>query len=87
MTTKPAAAVKPAPENALERIAYESVREIPTVEPNDRDRLGYTVWRWLTMRKDPLEAALRSAGARMLVSEEEALRIIRASLERQGIAL
>jgi hypothetical protein len=87
MTTKPPSPVQPAPENALERIAYESVKEIPTVEPHDQDRLGYGIWRWLRFRRDPLESAVRSAGARMLVTEEEALQRIRASLQRQGVDL
>jgi|OpeIllAssembly_1097287.scaffolds.fasta_scaffold2323407_2 hypothetical protein len=87
MTTKPPSPVQPAPENALERIAYASVKDIPTVDPHDRDRLGYNVWRWLKFRKDPLDLAVRTAGARMLVGEAEALEKIRASLREQGIDL
>ena len=63
------------------------MKDIPTVDPHDRDRLGYNVWRWLKFRKDPLDLAVRTAGARMLVGEAEALEKIRASLREQGIDL
>ena len=75
------------PERSLESTAYASVAGIPTVEPHDRDRLGYNVWRWLAFRKDPLELAVRSAGARLTISEEEALQRIRESLQQHGIEL
>ncbi len=87
MTTKPPSTVLPAPDKSLERIAYASVASIPTAEPHDRDRLGYCVWRWLTTRRDTLEVAIKTAGARMTMSEAEAIRIIRESLQQQGITL
>ena len=87
MTTKPPSSIRPATEQALEKIAYASVAAIPTTEPHDRDRLGYNVWRYLTMRRDTLEVAVRTAGARLLISEEEALQRIRESLLQQGIEL
>jgi hypothetical protein len=87
MTTKPPSAVQPASESALERIAYAAVEGIPTVEPNDRNRLGYTIWLWLKYRRDPLDAALRSAGARLEISEEEALARIKERLGASGISL
>ena len=87
MTTKPPSAVQPAPESALERIAYAAVEGIPTVEPHDRDRLGYTLWLWLKHRRDPLEAAVRSACAQFEISEEEALTRIRERLTSLGVTL
>jgi hypothetical protein len=87
MTTKPPAAVRSAPESALERIAYAAVDGIPTVDPHDRDRLGYTLWLWLNHRRDPLEAAVRSACARFEISEEEALARIRERLTASGVAV
>lgn len=87
MTTKPPAAVQPAPESALERVAYAAVEGIPTVEPHDRDRLGYTLWLWLKLRRDPLEVAVRSASARFEISEEEALKRIRERLTASGVTL
>ena len=87
MTTKPPSSVLSAPEKSLERIAYASVTSISTLEPHDRDRLGYCVWRWLTTRQDTLEATVKAAGARMNMSEEEAVRIIRERLQQQGVTL
>jgi hypothetical protein len=87
MTTKPPSSIRPAPERAFEKIAYASVASIPTVESHDQDRLGYNVWRWLTQKRDTLEIAVRTAGARLLISEEEALQRIRESLRQQGIEL
>jgi hypothetical protein len=85
MTTKPPSSVAEFPEDSLERIAYQSVQEVPTQEPNDRHRLGYHVWAWLKERKGTLKDALRVSGSRILVSEEEALKTIQAFLNAKGI--
>lgn len=87
MTSKPPSTVKPAPGDSLEHVAYASVKNIPTVEPHDQDRLGYNVWRWLKYRRDPLEIAVRTSGSRLLISEAEAIRKIRENLQQQGITL
>jgi hypothetical protein len=87
MTTKPPPSIKSIPEESLEAIAYAAVAEIPTVEPHDRDRLGYNVWRCLALKLDPLEVAVKSAGARLQISEKEALERIRRKLSESGIAL
>jgi len=87
MTTKAPSSVRTASEQSPEAIAYASVSLIPTVEPHDRDRLGYNVWRWLTMRKDSLAIAVRSAGARLLISEEEAIQKIREGLKQRGVSV
>jgi hypothetical protein len=73
------------PPDSLERIAYESVQEIPTQEPNDRYRLGYHVWAWLKERKGTLNDVVRIAGSRILIPEQEALRTIREFLQAKGI--
>jgi hypothetical protein len=85
MSTKPASSVKPVPDRSLERIAYQSVASIPTVEPHDQDRLGFNVWLWLSQRRDSLEVAVKTAGARLLIGEDEALQRIRQSLAEQGV--
>ena len=85
MTTKAPSSVKKAPEASLEKAAYASVEGIPAQDPHDLDRLAYNVWLWLTTRRDSLEHAVRSAGARLQVSEEEAVKKIRENLQRQGI--
>jgi len=87
MATKSPPSVIEADEKSLESIAYASVAGIPTVEPHDLDRLGYSVWRWLAIRRDPLELAVRAAGARLMISEQEALQRIREGLRRQGVEL
>ncbi|HEX9658375.1 MAG TPA: hypothetical protein VGB89_15830 [Bacteroidota bacterium] len=85
MTTKPPPSVRKDPDTSLERIAYGSVAGIPTVEPHDQDRLGFCVWRSLQLKRDPLDVAVHFAGARLLISEEEALMKIRAHLKTHGI--
>jgi hypothetical protein len=87
MTTKPPSKVQPLAQDALEAVAYASVEGIPAVESHDRDRLGYCVYLWLSQRRDPLELAVRNAGARLLVSEEDALRRIREALTARGVQL
>ncbi len=87
MTTKPPSRIKPTPEKSLEAVAYASVEGIPTVDAHDRDRLGYNVWRWLTSRRATLDVAVHTASARLLISEEQAVRQIQEALRSQGIAL
>lgn len=87
MGTKAPSLIQPAPEKTLEKIAYAAVASIPTVEPHDQDRLGYNVWRWLKEKRDSLEQSVHNAGARLLITEEEALRKIRESLRQQGVEL
>ena len=87
MTTKAPSSVAPSPEQQLEKIAYASVKNIPTVEPHDQDRLGYNVWRWLTIKRDPLEIAVKSAGARLLIPESEAIQKIRENLTQLGVTV
>jgi hypothetical protein len=87
MTTKAPSSVKPAPEQTIENLAYASVRNIPTVEPHDQDRLGYNVWRWLKLKRDPLEVAVKSAGARLLIPEAEAIEKIRENLKQLGASI
>jgi hypothetical protein len=85
MTTKPPSSISEFPQDSLEKIAYQSVQEVPTQEPNDRDRLGYHVWAWLKERKGSLKDAVRISGSRILVPEEKAVEMIRASLTAKGI--
>jgi len=87
MTTKAPSQVAESPPESLENIAYSAVAEIPTQEPNDRHRLGYNVWMWLVDKKGSLQQAVRSAGSRMHISEEEAIKIITQRLKEKGIAM
>jgi len=87
MPVIPPPAVKEFPSESIEKKAYNSVSTIPTREPNDQNRLGYHVWRYLTGSIPTIEEAVRMSGARMSISEEEAVRIVREKLQEQGITL
>lgn len=87
MSTKPPAAVQQFPQDSFEAIAYQSVSSIPTVEPNDRTRLGYHVWRWLKEKQGTLESAIASSGSRLEISQKQAAAIINDALKKSGIIL
>ncbi len=87
MTTKAPSGVQPADPSSLESIAYAAVEGIPTLEPHDLDRLGYCVWNWLADRRDTLDEAVHNAGARLMISEDDALRRIRERLQQRGVTL
>lgn len=55
-----------AQDNELAQQAYASVRNISTVEPNDRNRLGYHVWLFLRGELPSLEEAVKQARSRVL---------------------
>ncbi len=84
MSTKPPAPVQQFPTTSIEAIAYASVTDVPTVESNDRVRLGFHVWRWLTEKQGTLEQAIVSSGSRLTITNEEALTIIKDSLKKAG---
>ena len=85
MTTKAPSAVQEFSADSLEKKAYESVNAVQTEEPNDRNRLGYHVWRWLSTKQGTLEQAISESGARILVPQQEAAKIIREALTKLGI--
>lgn len=53
-------------DNELARVAYAAVRDIPTVEDNDRNRLGYHVWLFLRGEVTTLQDAIAQARSRYL---------------------
>lgn len=85
MSTKPPSKVQEFPANSLEKIAYASANAVPTVEPNDKNRLGYHIWRWLQTKEGTLEDIVKESGSRITVSSAEAAKIIVDSLQKQGI--
>jgi len=87
MTTKPPSSVQEFPTTALEKIAYTSVSTIPTQEPNDRYRLGYHVWRWLSSKQGTLDQAVAESGSRLQIPKEDAVKTIAESLKTQGISV
>jgi hypothetical protein len=68
----------------LARIAYASVAEVPTLEENDRNRLGYHVWLYLRGEVNSLEEAVHLARARFrprTMPPEEVVEIISRALD------
>lgn len=87
MTTNPPPKVSHYPSESIENIAYSSVQEIPTREPNDQNRLGYYVWRWLVEKSGTLEQAVRNSGSHTLIPYEEVIRIVKENLRQRGISV
>ncbi len=88
MATKPPPEVKKYPEDSIESKAYKSVEDIPTREPNDRNRLGFHVWRWLTVKNEStLDEQIKVSGVRLLISEEEAKQKIISKLKELNVTL
>jgi hypothetical protein len=87
MSTKPPASIVESPAESLEKLAYSVVAEIPTEEPNDRNRLGYSLWGWLSERRGTLLQAIRASGTRSPLTSEEIFEIIHKRLEEKGIKL
>jgi hypothetical protein len=85
MTTKPPSPVIESAPDTLEKIAYTAVADIPTQEPNDRNRLGYNVWAWLVDRNGTLEQAIRTSGSRTHIPYEEVVKIVSQRLKEKGI--
>ncbi|HMD14459.1 MAG TPA: hypothetical protein VKI62_07540 [Bacteroidota bacterium] len=84
MSTKPPSTVKESSADSLEKTAYFSVSTIPTQEPNDRNRLGYHIWRWLSSKQGTLDQAIAESGARLAISLQDASKIIAEALSKQG---
>lgn len=87
MTTKPPSPVSEFPPDALEKIAYAAVADLPGREPNDNNRLGYNVWAWLKDRKGTLEQAIRSAGFRTELPPEQVVMLVEQRLRERGVSL
>ncbi len=86
MATSAPAKVREFAATSIEKIAYTSVKDIPTREPNDQYRLGYSIWNFLTEKNGTLEGAVRTSGARLLIAQADAVRIIGEALQRAGVS-
>ncbi len=67
----------------LAQTAYAAVANVPTVEENDRNRLGYHVWLYLRGEVGSLEEAVHLARSRFRprgFSQEEVIAIIERAL-------
>ena len=87
MSTKPPSSVQEFPAESLEKIAYMSVSAIPAHEPNDRNRLGYHVWRWLKTKEGTLDQVVAESGARLGANREDVVRSIRDALLKMGVSV
>ena len=87
MTTKPPPSVAEFSSESTEKLAYSVVSDIATREPNDRNRLGYHVWAWLSERRGTLEQAIKNSGSRTELPLQEVYKIIAKRLEEKGITL
>ena len=87
MSTKAPAKIKEFSPESLEKIAYNSVKNVPVVEPNDAHRMGYHIWIWLKDKKGTLENAVKESEARLLVPPKEAVKIVRDALKSQGVSI
>lgn len=79
-------------DNELAEKAYASVRSVPTVEPNDRNRLGYHVWLYLRGELTSLEEAVEVARSRFkpkTLPQEDVVAHIREQLKNydSGVAI
>lgn len=67
----------------LARKAYAAVVDVPTVEENDRNRLGYHVWLYLRGELTTLEEAVHMSRSRFkprTLPKEEVIQIIEKAL-------
>lgn len=71
-------------DDTVEAKAYLAVEGVPTVEFNDRNRLGYYVFLYLDGQYSSLKEAIRLAQSRLLVSPEEAHTTIETKLRELG---
>lgn len=85
--TIPPSKVKEFDPTSLEKIAYTSVSSIPTREPNDQYRLGYSLWQWLNSKHGTIEQAIKNSGSRILIPESDAVKTIKQELQKAGIKI
>lgn len=85
MTTIAPPKVKEFDASTIEKIAYSSVKNVPTREPNDQYRLGYNIWMFLTEKRGSVELAVRNSGSRLLIPEQDAIATIKQELKKAGV--
>ena len=70
-------------DNELARTAYAAVAGVPTLEENDRNRLGYHVWLYLRGEVGSLAEAIHLARSRYVprtLTTQEVEKIVSAAL-------
>ena len=88
-TSSPAAETKPMSQPMSQHdaavAAYASVAEIPALEMNDRNRLGFHIYLYLIGEIETVGAAVHESQARLHVPNAEAAKTVIAALSAQGI--
>jgi hypothetical protein len=69
----------------LEKIAYEVVASIPTLEKNNNIRLGYHVYQLLTGKIESVKEAVNVCNPRSDMKKEDMIKIINENLKKSGI--
>ncbi len=72
--------IKSWPEDSIERSAYDAVKNVPVLEENDRNRLGYHVFMFLKGQYPSIDEAMHIAQPRLHCSKTEAVRMISEAL-------
>lgn len=72
-------------DHEIASLAYASVADIPTQEVNDRNRLGFHIYLYLTGNIDSVLEAVRESRTRLHIPTVDAADKIRAALLAQGV--
>ena len=77
----------PALPESLEQQAYALVADIETKEPNDRYRLGYNIFLYMSHQHVSLAEAIAVAQARTTQSAETIYRVLAERLREKGFSI
>jgi hypothetical protein len=69
----------------FQKIAYEVVGSIPTLEKNDNIRLGYHVYELLIGKIESVEEAVKVSNPRSSMAKDDMVKIIKENLKNSGI--
>ena len=85
MSTLPPPSVNPAPENSLEKKVYDLVENLKEFLPvaNDRNRLGFNLYKYMKGEGDEPETMLLNAKAKIEgISQKELAKKMQAELDK-----
>lgn len=79
--------VKETPHDSIEYLAYDVVKDIETREVNDRHRLAYHIYLYLTREYPSLEEAVWVAQARFVQPQHVVSELIANRLRERGFTV
>ncbi len=79
--------VQEASPDSIESLAYDIAKDIETREPNDRNRLGYHVYLYLSKQYASLEEAVTVAQARTQLPTNDVYSLIVSRLKERGYSV